>query len=302
MASHKKEHLQKLLEFLNDELIHEPENKWFVDELRHLIGKTDIVTSEYSEVLFDIREHCIEDIIKEQATEFYRNFSIPEIKESLIKDFMKMEMWRRRNNLQEFCLALFQQVECVVNFIASKTIVNDVSSALMSAPAYLNRDPKDISDRNYNSTYLIANLLFMRDAPVKAKELVMSQQAHDKFRTIYYFICKQARLFDNQYDDFVRETDIYREIYFIRNQNHRGNSMADWECRIDEKIRRNTTLHCFRYLDFLATFVHGVNNGYPMNNKLISYAKSFTPIPIIVKGPTILGKINLPPDNSKPRK
>lgn len=279
MAQYPKEQLERLLRFLNDEVIHEPANKWFVDKLCKLLPQQTLNQSENT-LLLDIKEYCIEKILLEQAEEFYKHFPIDEIKPLLIKDFVKMEMWRRRDNLQEFCLALYQQVENIVNYIANVNKVSDVILSLISAPAYILSEAKNVSERNNESTYRIANLLFMKDAALKAHKIVAEQLALDKFRTIYYFICKQGQIKASQYDDFVRETDLLRDIYFLRNQNHRGQKLADWEMPIDQRIKNYSTLYYFRFLDFLATFVKGIIDGYPMSDDLIKYSKNYISVPI----------------------
>lgn len=100
-----KENLQKLLEFLDKSILHEQDNKWFVEKLRSkLLSSPDGRIDR-------IYEYCIEDIIRKQAEEFYVDFVLADIKDTLVKDFIRMEHWRRRNNLDEFGLAVFQQIE-----------------------------------------------------------------------------------------------------------------------------------------------------------------------------------------------
>lgn len=50
MPQHNKEHLRKLLTFLNNEIIHEPENEWFVDELYRLLPQKELATKTSSEI------------------------------------------------------------------------------------------------------------------------------------------------------------------------------------------------------------------------------------------------------------
>ena len=294
MGQTNREHLKKLLSFLRNEIIHEPENKWFVDELYKILPLVKL-NHDDNYLLLDIREQCIEEVLNQQAEEFYKQFPFDDLKPQLIKDFVKMEIWRRRNNLQEFCLALYQQVECIVNYLANLTEVSNVISALITAPAYVNMDAKGISDRNNSSTYRVAHLLYLKDPVVKSHEVANTLFALDKFRAIYYFICKQGQLKSAQYDDFVRETNLLRDIYSQRNQNHRGQKLADWEIPIDQRIKNSSTLYYFRFLDFLATFVQGIIDGYPMSEELKKYSKNYIPI-TLSQGPNVVGKINLKDD------
>lgn len=294
MGQTNREHLKRLLDFLRNEIIHEPENKWFVDELykMHPLAKHN---QDENSILLDIREQCIEEVLHEQAEEFYKRFPIEDLKPQLTEDFVKMEIWRRRNNLQEFCMALYQQVECIVNYLANVNVVSNVILALITAPAYMTPEAKNLCERNDKSTYRVANLLFMKDAAAKAHKIIGEQQALDKFRAIYYFICKQGKLKASQYDEFVRETDLLRDIYSQRNQNHRGQKLADWEIPIDQRIKNSSTLYYFRFLDFLATFVQGIIEGYPMSEELVKYSKSYIPV-TLTRGPRVVDKVELKAD------
>ena len=93
-----REYLKKLLDFLQNRILSNHDNQWFAKDLYKTLAPISDAR------ISDIHEQCIESILKEQAVEFYRDFVIEEIRPQLIADFIKMEHWRRRNNIQEFCV------------------------------------------------------------------------------------------------------------------------------------------------------------------------------------------------------
>jgi len=62
-----------------------------------------------------LHELTVEDVLKKQASEFYKDFP-QSIKKELIESFVEMEHQRRRDNYFEFCISLLRQIECVVNY------------------------------------------------------------------------------------------------------------------------------------------------------------------------------------------
>ena len=133
-----RENLSKLLAFLKERILSRHENHWFSEALFAEL-------SPYGgNKITDIYEQCIESILTEQANEFYKDFVIEELRPQLIRDFVKMEHWRRRNNIGEFGLALYQQIECVINYISNDPIMESVYRSLMNAPAFVLFEAKSI--------------------------------------------------------------------------------------------------------------------------------------------------------------
>ena len=85
-----------------------------------------------------IYEYCIEEVIRQQATEFYADFPLCTIKDDLIEDFVRMEFFRRKDNFGDFCLALYQQIERMTNTILSDERLSDITKSMWELPAYLN--------------------------------------------------------------------------------------------------------------------------------------------------------------------
>lgn len=298
-----KEYLKKLLDFLQSRILSNPANYWFAKDLYRILAPASDAR------IADIHEQCIESILLEQATEFYKDFVIPEIRPQLISDFVKMEHWRRRNNIGEFGLAAFQQIECIINRLSQDNTLAEVFHAMMNAPCYVETMEEDgktykkmleVNKRRKNSTYSIAQLLFMNDALTKAKEILPQQWMFDKFKAINYFVCHKACLTYSQYNQFVEENNIFGKIYAMRNLNHRGNELTEKEEERLRDFKNNPSRAFLSVTSFLCWFINCVNKGFPLSQELIDFAKNdFAEIQITSAGPKILGKIKLEDDGKK---
>lgn len=113
-----REYLKKLLDFLEKRILSIPENQWFNRNLYKILSPASDAK------ISDIHEQCIESILTSQAEDFYKDFVLEDIRPQLIIDFIKMEHWRRRNNIQEFCMALYQQIEAITNHIGRNESLN----------------------------------------------------------------------------------------------------------------------------------------------------------------------------------
>ena len=289
-----REYLKKLLDFLENRILSNHNNQWFAKELYKILAPTSDAR------ISDIHEQCIESILKEQATEFYKDFVIEDIRPQLIADFIKMEHWRRRNNIQEFGLAIFQQIECITNRLSQDDTLCEVFRTMMDALCYVDSFNPIVVNRYEKSSYTIGQLLFMHDAPTKSKEILPQQWTFDKFKAINYFVCHKACLTNFQFNQFVEENNIFGEIYALRNLNHRGNELTDKERERLQKIEENPSRTFLTFISFLSWFIDSVNNGFPLSKELKEYAQTdFSGVRKPEIGPKVIKKIDLPPDNRK---
>lgn len=220
-----------------------------------------------------IYEYCIEEVIRQQATEFYADFPLFTIKDDLIEDFVRMEFFRRKDNFGDFCLALYQQIECMTNTILSDERLSDITKSMWELPAYLNtkecKNPPifDRSYRSYGSDYTIAKLLFPYEnkqsgnsnASEKIAIPLQKQSAKDKMRIIVYFLGYKAMMKSSDYDSFKEVTSLLKDIYQCRNMNHRGNSPSP---EIQDRILPLKSLYYFKFLGVLAQYVEYIKEGY----------------------------------------
>ena len=248
----------------------------------------------------DIHEQCIESILTQQANEFYKDFVIADLRPQLIADFIKMEHWRRRNNIYEFSLAMYQQVECIVNYISRNNTLCEVFHTMMDCLCFVDAYPPTVDNRNPKSSYTVAQLLFMHDAPTKSKEILPSLWAYDKFKAINYFVCHQTMLTNYQFDQFVGENRIFGELYALRNRVHRGNDLTEKEIERTKQVESNPSRGFLTLTAFLTWFIDSVNKGYPLSNELVTFSKTdFSSVRKPLIGPKVVGKIDLPKTKSK---
>ncbi|MDE6642974.1 MAG: hypothetical protein K2K27_02630 [Muribaculaceae bacterium] len=286
-----KENLRKLLDFLQSHILSNPSNHWFAKDLYKILAPISDAR------ISDIHEQCIEAILKEQATEFYKDFVIPEIRPQLISDFIKMEHWRRRNNIREFGLAAFQQIEGIINRLSLNNTLDEVSRNMMNAPCYIeDNNIPNVINRKSNSTYTISQLLFIDQDKIitKSHRILSEHWIIDKFKVINYFICHKACLTNHQFNQFVNENSLFGEIYALRNLNHRGNELTENDKERLKNFKANPSRAFLTITSFLCWFVDSINQGYPLSNELIEFSKTES---FQMKKPSIdlkiLGKIEI---------
>ena len=285
------------------------QNTEFDMELRKRlnVASANSVLSD-DERINDIYEYCIEDIIKKQATEFYADFPLQTIKDRLIGDYIRMESFRRKDNFEDFCLSLYQQIECMTNKLCENKDLSDITEIMWGHPAYLKIEKgKDTSIYNRGGDYTIASLLFPgnnkqsgnTNAFVKSRISLQTQYAMDKIRTIVYFLGYKAMMKSGDYDSFVEITSLLNDIYQCRNMNHRGNSQNQWEKETFDRIFPLKSLYYFKFLGVLAQYVEDIKEGWGYIPELKKYSESIEKQNISAPQPKVLGKIELKDDGRK---
>lgn len=263
----RKEDLKKLLQFLDTQILRDPDNNWFSNHLLKILAPASDAR------ISDIHEQCVQDILKAQASQFYSDFVIADIRETLIADFIKMEHWRRLNNLAEFGMAIFQQIECIINRLSLNVELCNVSHNLMNAKCYVDSTSSQVSNRNPNSTYTIGQLLFMSDAPTKSLQDLGTMYVIDKFKTIHYFVCYRAVMTSHDFNNFVDRNKIFGQLYALRNLNHRGNNITDKDKLYLGNILVNDSKSYMHLYALLIWFVDSVNQGFPISKELVDFSK-----------------------------
>ena len=247
-----KEKLKKLIQIIGD-LIKIKGNEWLIDEILKTIGDTSPVEEIAKHtVIQNIHEYCIERKIEKQATEFYNSFPIQIIKDQLILDYKKMEHERRRDDFENFCLCLYQQIENITNYLFESEVIPIWNNEK------LNIAIKSFYDRNQKQYILPTNggmslekLVFQNTNPI---DELSKWHANRKFRAILYFfyfgreVTKDDYLFNSIY--FTHE-----EIYQMRNKNHRGNLATDYQQKTLNKIKGNESKYYFKFYGFLQDFL-----------------------------------------------
>lgn len=258
-----RENLKKLLDFLRDRILFIPNNNWFAKELyQHLAPVSDARIS-------DIHEQCIETILKEQAEEFYKDFVIGALRPQLISDFVKMEHWRRRANIQEFCMALYQQIEAITNYLAADNNLNLIWRNIRNSGFFIDIHAKDIRVRGAGKSIEKSIIFDPKNYGKELCELV----AMDKFKAILFLIVYQTYVDWNNRVLFNTDFDTGYNIYTARNLNHRGNNIDGTVPDRISNIMNNPTFAMCILLGFYARFISGINNNFPVSSQIVELAE-----------------------------
>lgn len=257
---YQKEQLIKLLKLI-DEISSQNGNEWFKNELAKIATTNSIVYN--SSQIDEIYEYCIKLIIQDHAEKFYKDFKLTDLKEKLIKDFIRMEKFRRDDNFEDFCLAVYQQIELII-------------SRLLNSPQFLNyfRENKDIPAvlkydnvtgefiRKGNQT--IGKLIFQTNDQEKInKQIIAPIQGwyfNHKYRAVLYYFYFNKELRINS-DLFDRVYDIGNFLYQGRNLNHRGSVQSQYQQNIIDDLIPNQHKYYFKFLGFLEDFVTSINKN-----------------------------------------
>lgn len=259
-----RENLRKLLDFLKNNILAIPDNQWFSKELYNILAPTADAK------ISDIHEQCIEKILQEQANGFYRDFVIKEIQPQLIADFIKMEHWRRRNNVQEFCMALYQQIENIINYLSRDSNLILIWRNIRRANFFVDIRAKDIRVRGNGKSIEQSIIYDSKNYGRELNELV----AMDKFKAILFLIVYKTKVDWNNVSLFNEDFNKGYDIYMTRNLNHRGNIVDENKTKRISYIFDNSTFAMCSLLGFYALFVSGINNGYPVSEELVELAES----------------------------
>ena len=285
-----KEHLLALLDFVK-QLCGQPANEWFRAELS-VIASSNSYSQDRIDTVYEI---CVEKIIKNNAELLYTDFVIPEIKEQLIADNIRMEHWRLRGNFEEFCMALYQQYECIVNHLAQMPQLITIFKRMLPYYAYTDGQTYDRL-KDDEGGYSINKLLGIYGSE-KIQTPLSGQKAIDKYKEILYFVAYGAKMKNSDYDIFNETAESVYDLYLIRCLNHRGCAPNDNERERRDRVLNRSHWYSLKYLGIYASFINRINNNYKEIDHLYQYALNL-PDRVVKeireqKKPTIVGKIDL---------
>lgn len=302
-----REQLEKLLLFL-DSLMKEPGNEWFVDELSKLIIQEGYYQHSPKSKIDDIYELCIEKILRKQAEDFYKDFPIKTIIPTLVEDFVRMESFKRKDNFLDFCMALYQQIECITNKLCESRDLTYITEKLWGYPAYVKYEKgKECHIGNrLDSEYTIAALVFpgqnkktgMPHSLEKPHLTLQSQYANDKNRIIIYFLGYKCMMRSSDYDSYIEITSLLNDVYLCRNMNHRGNTLKEWEIEAQNRILPLKSFYYLKFQGALIQYIEFVKSGLKRLDEIKAFCDTLghRELEIPLK---IVGKIDLPLDNKK---
>lgn len=291
----------------------------FAKELTTRLSKDESQSIPISDTRLDeIYEYCIERVVRKQADEYYGAFPIEFIRQQLIEDFCRMERFRRADNFGDFCLATYQQVECICRSLVNNSDLQYITKKLWAYPAYI-RVGERIGDTYTNfenlsinmrgkDSYRVADLIFLgRDKkdniPLAYKKYnlpLASQSAGDLIRIIIYFVCYQGMLKSTEYEHYKTFCKIVGEqLYQCRNLNHRGSEPTDWQKNIFNDVLAKRSRYYFVFLGELVHFVETVSAGIVALPELATTVRELPDKELQIRytqGPIIKGKIELVDD------
>lgn len=302
MEDNKKAAIEKIL-------LLSKQDKEFNEELRKRLDITPVVNSAImdDERLNQIYEYCIEEIIQNQAEEFYKDFPIPTLIPTLVKDYVRMESFRRKDSFGDFCLALYQQIECVTNKICESATLSEITDKMWAYEAYIkSTDGKDPDIKERTGTYRIADLIFpfnnkngVSNAVEKSLKTLQNQYAIDKIRIIVYYFGYGAKMKSSDFDSYKEITGLLNDIYQCRNTNHRGNTLTEYETETLNRILPMKSFYYFKFLGALAQYIDFIKTGSLTITDIAAYAKTLPSKKVETKGPKVVGKIDLKDDGKK---
>lgn len=205
----------------------------------------------------EIYEYCIRLIIKEQAEKFYEDFKLIDIKEDLLEDFVRMEKFRREDNFEDFCLALFQQIEGIVN----ELITEDLQNYIIEHKDDVTHKTKD-KTRNELKPQKMWQLFFYPlletdELNKKLNKSIKEWDFSERYKVVLYFFYFTPRSFN--YLNFNTMFFLGNELYQSRNLSHRGGSVSNKQRDIQHKVKTNSYKYYFKFLGFLEDFTSKVN-------------------------------------------
>lgn len=259
-----KDKLRKLVQLIED-ILKIQGNEWLIDELLTVVGDN----SQYEQIakntlIQNIHEYCIEEIVDIQASEFYANFPIQEIKGQLIEDYKKMEHERRRNDFYNFCLHMYQQIENISNYLFYNEIEkkwNSIKNNIAIKSEY-NENKRQYEYPEFHGT-TVEKLVFGNRNDGK-------WYANRSFRAVLYFFYFKKEINQSDYN-YNSMFYVWDEIYQVRNKNHRGGKTSAYNEEVLKKIDENKSKVYFKFYGFLQDFISKIedslNNTYMSSNQ-----------------------------------
>lgn len=250
-----KGNLEKLIDFVI-ELSQLNENSWFKEDLiRKLLSNSSSKLS--ASQLDEIYEHCLYKIINEHAQRFYSDFKIFSVKEKLIQDFIRMERFRRDDNFEDFCLAVFQQIEGIVNELSTIEIHENFLKSLHSKTHKVKNKSTSIYEDQMLWQLILYPGLSNEELIRKTSKQLSEWDFLERYKLILYFFYYNQKIYNHQ--DFQMNYFLGNELYQSRNLNHRGGTPSEKQKITIEKVKTNSHKYYFKFLGFLEDFTTKIN-------------------------------------------
>ncbi len=255
--------LEKFLDFIED-ISSRSGNEWFGRSLIQRLGSSFSMKANWpapeNSQLKDIYEYCIANVLEQQAVNFYKWVDDVNLKETLISDFIRMEKFRREDRFEDFCLAAFQQVEAMVNFVLNKNGEYLVRGAAeLHNPAfsrYSSEVRKKIRvDGNTVGEYLFGN---KSNKPASLnvdnsfQRPIARWEAFQRVKLMVYYHYYDGEM---NYSEVDSQFSLFIMLKNMRDANHRNTeAVEDRKQREVEDIRSNRAKYYIKFSDLLIQF------------------------------------------------
>lgn len=249
--------LQKLIDFII-ELSQFKENSWFKDDLSKKLSSNNLSNFSASQ-LDEIYEHCLNKIINEHAQRFYSDFKIFSAREKLIQDFIRMERFRRDDNFEDFCLAVFQQIEGIVNELSTIEIHELFLKSLHNKTHKIKNKKTGIYEDQMLWQLILFPGLSNEDLIKKTLKQLSEWDFMERYKLILYFFYYNQKIYN--YQDFQINYFLGNELYQSRNLNHRGGTPSEKQKITIEKVKTNSHKYYFKFLGFLEDLTTKINSN-----------------------------------------
>lgn len=257
-----KEKLSKLLSFV-EEMAEQPGNEWFKSALQQKFGITVSEIKQYPQI-DEIYEFCIGKVISKQAVAFYKDFPLTEINNELVEDYVRMERYRRENNFGDFCLATFQQLELIINHLANEQVLDYVRKNLEKVSYRVKTGKEKLVDKK------LRDLIFRPD--ITEEELKTKIDGgfekwyfSEKLTIIVYYYMYECEV--KYYPAFKEYVLNINNLYQIRNTNHRGSKVTEWQQNVIDGIMANKERNFIRFFALLDEFTEKIIEYFKQRTK-----------------------------------
>lgn len=243
MNMDKRDKIKNLLKALSEKL-KKPENK---DLLEAFVTDVSPLCSTGEQRLDAIYELCIEKIIREQATAFYKDFPIAEIRPQLVEDFIRMDYFKRKDNFEDFCLATFQQIECVIAYyFSNENFMKDLRIHIT-----------DTAYKTDKGNTQHADFIFTDSGHREKLDLTNSYWI-ERFRSVIYWICFHKK-WTSECGEMIKKGN---QLYQCRNLNHRGNSKTEYQENVLREVLPSHYQYYLKFTALLSTFIEKIVESF----------------------------------------
>lgn len=248
-----KPQLDKFLNLIED-VATRTGNEWFAMELIQRIRKryTAKVTTQFTEngQINEIYEYCIANILEKQSESMYKCIEDVNLRETLIFDFIRMEKFRREDRFEEFCLAAFQQIEAMVNFVLNKHEEYRVRGKSELEELAFTRKTLNGYESNKSGNKTLGYYLFdNKFKPVEKKDILnlfnrnySNWEAFQRVKFMVYY-----HYFDGvmSYPEVEEHFSLFVKLKNMRDANHRNTEVTDGNKPRDIEITRSNRMEYY---------------------------------------------------------